>query len=285
MALKDLTGNRYGSLVVTGDSGTRVKNRIVWSCQCDCGGSWSGIGQKLTCGGRTSCDECRIKQRNRGRLEGRRFGMLEVIDLVRGENSKRYWLCRCDCGNEIEVITSKLTTGEKQSCGCKHNQSLVGRKYGMITFVERVSSVGSRTKYRCLCDCGTEIEMESVDIGKNRKLHCGCQTLDANKRKALRRNMKQQMAGASLRGLEWSLTEDEFETLTSSPCFYCGDDPHRKIHQYYDLLVTGIDRIDSSIGYVLSNCVPCCKTCNMMKVALGQNEFIQQCIKIASNRE
>jgi len=34
------------------------------------------------------------------------------------ENGKVVWLCRCKCGNEVEVQTSYLTFGETRSCGC-----------------------------------------------------------------------------------------------------------------------------------------------------------------------
>ena len=37
-----------------------------------------------------------------------------------GANNRRHnvWLCRCDCGNEVEVIATDLTTGHTCSCGC-----------------------------------------------------------------------------------------------------------------------------------------------------------------------
>ena len=38
MAKKDLTGERFGRLVVLCDDGTRDKHRnVMWKCQCDCG--------------------------------------------------------------------------------------------------------------------------------------------------------------------------------------------------------------------------------------------------------
>jgi hypothetical protein len=41
-----------------------------------------------------------------------------------------------------------------------------------------------------------------------------------------------------------------------------------------DFVYNGIDRIDSSIGYVEGNIVPCCKACNMAKNTMGQDEFM-----------
>ena len=52
-------------------------------------------------------------------LTGERFGRLTVIDCV--GTDKRYhkkWKCRCDCGNEIIVLSTNLLTGQTKSCGC-----------------------------------------------------------------------------------------------------------------------------------------------------------------------
>ena len=39
-------------------------------------------------------------------------------------------------------------------------------------------------------------------------------------------------------------------------------------------LSSGLDRIDSSIGYESNNVVPCCKVCNRMKDVLSTDEFL-----------
>ena len=33
----DLTGQRFGKLVVLGDSGKRCNGAVMWDCACDCG--------------------------------------------------------------------------------------------------------------------------------------------------------------------------------------------------------------------------------------------------------
>lgn len=63
--------------------------------------------------------------------------------------------------------------------------------------------------------------------------------------------------GARSRGLCFRLTLDRFRELFASECAYCGESPSR-----------GVDRIDSSIGYIESNCAPCCGRCNCMKLDL-----------------
>ena len=61
-------------------------------------------------------------------LTGKKFGKLTVIRYSHSKNNHRYWMCRCECGKEVSVITSSLKTGNTKSCGCmqnrpKHNES------------------------------------------------------------------------------------------------------------------------------------------------------------------
>lgn len=52
-------------------------------------------------------------------LVGKRFGMLSVLSLLGSHSRHVYWLCRCDCGNEAEVPTGSLNSGNTKSCGCQ----------------------------------------------------------------------------------------------------------------------------------------------------------------------
>lgn len=36
-------------------------------------------------------------------ITNERFGSLIAIKKVASKNGKTYWLCKCDCGGEIEV--------------------------------------------------------------------------------------------------------------------------------------------------------------------------------------
>lgn len=48
----------------------------------------------------------------------KRFGKLTVLEPAESKNGRSQWLCKCDCGNEITLPASYLTTGDTQSCGC-----------------------------------------------------------------------------------------------------------------------------------------------------------------------
>ncbi len=50
---------------------------------------------------------------------GRRYGMLVIVELLRYThgNSIRLYRAKCDCGNEIEVLSTRLY-GRVTCCGC-----------------------------------------------------------------------------------------------------------------------------------------------------------------------
>jgi 5-methylcytosine-specific restriction endonuclease McrA len=62
---------------------------------------------------------------------------------------------------------------------------------------------------------------------------------------------------AKKRGYAWVLSRVEFEAIISNPCHYC--------EGAISVTGSGIDRLDNTKGYELSNCVPCCRECNRLK--------------------
>lgn len=50
-------------------------------------------------------------------LIGNKFNKLTLIKVLRVENSRRIWLCRCDCGELKEVREDMLKRGKVTSCG------------------------------------------------------------------------------------------------------------------------------------------------------------------------
>lgn len=62
------------------------------------------------------------------------------------------------------------------------------------------------------------------------------------------------------RKLLWTLTLEEYTKLISEPCYYCNNklgDPVKRS--------CGLDRLDSNIGYEITNVVSCCMICNTIK--------------------
>jgi len=81
---------------------------------------------------------------NKVDLIGRKIGKLEVLyDTGKRKTRKPIWKCKCDCGNEVEVLSKYLLNGNTKSCGCitkgnAHNRrgfKLIGQSY--IGYVQR----------------------------------------------------------------------------------------------------------------------------------------------------
>lgn len=80
---------------------------------------------------------------------------------------------------------------------------------------------------------------------------------------------------ARTKNLSYELTDDEFAELTDGFCVYC-DRPTTATHK------NGIDRLDSTKGYVAGNCVTCCGQCNMAKKTMSLDDFIEHAHKVAT---
>ena len=81
---------------------------------------------------------------------------------------------------------------------------------------------------------------------------------------------------ARKRGLPFELSLNELVDMCSKDCEYCGSAPYKLIGNCYksgSFTYNGIDRVDSQLGYIVKNCVPCCTTCNRMKMKLPVYKF------------
>lgn len=83
------------------------------------------------------------------------------------------------------------------------------------------------------------------------------------------------MQGAKKRHIENLLSYEQIGNLMKNSCSYCG---------YNDSYV-GVDRVDSSVGYVAGNVVSCCTKCNFAKNEFSVADFIAHCQKIVKYQE
>lgn len=87
-------------------------------------------------------------------LEGNRYGRLLVIrrasDHVQPSGRRRImWLCKCDCGNMIEVFGDNLKKGVSQSCGCYRHDKLSAIKSTHRETETKLYKVWRGIKTRC----------------------------------------------------------------------------------------------------------------------------------------
>lgn len=83
--------------------------------------------------------------------------------------------------------------------------------------------------------------------------------------------------GAEKRNFVFELSLEEFDNITKQPCLYCGEFNGKHKGVPY----SGVDRIDSSVGYTTLNCIPCCETCNRMKLDYDMMSWLKHIKKIS----
>ena len=175
---KDYTGMKFNKLTVLNEYEKR-NGKYYWKCLCECGNTtWVSNGN-LTSGEVKSCG-CLSHEYHGIELKdltGKIFNDLTVIELYSTKNGKRYWNCKCKCGNYKIVSTSDLTREDVKSCGCrKYLDIKPGDIYGYLTVIEQIDKRGSNGTfiYKCKCKCGTECEVRSTDLSLGRTRSCGC---------------------------------------------------------------------------------------------------------------
>jgi hypothetical protein len=124
--LKDITGGRFGRLVVKGRADRN--GRPAWHCHCDCGKQCVVVGEDLRSGKTRSCGCLRAEASSKksSALIGTTLGLWGVIARAGSSSSGEVlWLCVCNgCGIERHVRTSQLMWGRSLSCGCNRGGKL-----------------------------------------------------------------------------------------------------------------------------------------------------------------
>ncbi|OGB84459.1 hypothetical protein A3F66_07060 [candidate division TM6 bacterium RIFCSPHIGHO2_12_FULL_32_22] len=93
--------------------------------------------------------------------------------------------------------------------------------------------------------------------------------------------------GSKNRGYSFKLSLKQFSSLIKQNCFYCDSEPQNKTKFSTNgvLKYNGIDRFNNDIGYILSNCVPCCKYCNYAKRNTDIKTFLDWIYRISYRKD
>lgn len=78
--------------------------------------------------------------------------------------------------------------------------------------------------------------------------------------------------------IPFDLSYEDFERMTTDACYYCGTKVSNGTN---DKLLT-IDRVDTTQGYSVDNCISCCYECNKLRSNRNQIDFLFQVFKIQS---
>lgn len=124
-AARDLSKEKFGRLQPLYPTDKRKNKSIVWMCRCDCGTKKEIPAYVMTGGKVKSCGCLKRESDKKPKgnvidLVGQKFNKLTVIK--RDGSDKRgeaRWICKCECGNQITVLSSNLRSGHTTSCGCE----------------------------------------------------------------------------------------------------------------------------------------------------------------------
>lgn len=179
--------------------------------------------------------------------------------------------------------------------------NIAGQRFGRLTALKVVKRQRRGTTvelvWLCQCECGNQKRVKRTSLGISVN-SCGCLrrevTRDRGKKNKGQRALPSGIAAknklfdkyrrqASARGLEFSITLEEFSYITQQTCHYCGTPPKQITNEKGSngqYTYNGIDRVDNNEGYRVGNCVPCCGTCNKAKLSMTEDEFYWWVIRV-----
>lgn len=243
---------------------------------------------------------------------GQRFGKGVVIDpevrkATSGTvNGRRAVRLHCDCGNEYVADLHAVVSGRTKSCGCLLHEMAafngrkgkgrpvvdrMGQRFGKLLVIGFVDTAGGYARWLCKCDCDNEIIVASGNL--RRAVGCGCEQgvprIPRGPGETARlRILQQYQRGARNRGFVWELTDEDFDSLTSSNCHYCGQPPSTVFragkYEGGTFTYNGLDRRDPAQGYVRQNVLPCCPFCNRAKSDMSYEDFMVWTLRLVMNQ-
>ena len=133
--------------------------------------------------------------------------------------------------------------------------------------------------------------MSTANLTAGATISCGCYKAEGlNKKEYGISSFNHKYRGYKARArihkknISFDLTKEEFRDIVLQPCHYCNIESSSvtmaKPTANGAFVSNGIDRVDSSKGYVKENCVPCCTRCNWMKGEMSYTEFFLHIEKI-----
>lgn len=186
----DLTGNRYGKLVVLEMVyNEKKKNFSHCKCKCDCGNIVIKDTYRLKTSKTVPSCGCSYKEIVRKRCDknvvGKKFGRLTAIEAMWSDNEKDKVKCVCDCGKTVILSRGDVTTGHTLSCGCLQKQRV--RECNFKDDSGYVSDFGvkiikpykrnDRNQLLWECECGlckTHFYELPARVKNNHIRSCGC---------------------------------------------------------------------------------------------------------------
>lgn len=242
------------------------------------------------------CQHCVGLNNRRVRTDhsGKIINGIEIVRYIcKNKRGKQLYQCKCHCGNIFNTHYHNIKSGKTKSCSCfrrrKTRRYFTSQTINGIEFLEFICIKNGYQIYKCKCHCGKIFDASVFKI-KNKNPSCGCltTTLRSNAHRlgygvaAVNELIRDYKNKAKRRKIEWNLTRGEVLKITQCNCYYCNSAPAqiKKVKTNTDsngnYIYNGIDRVDNNQGYILDNCVACCRQCNFAKNYLSIDIFLEQ---------
>lgn len=173
---------------------------------------------------------------------------------------------------------------------------LANKKFGRLTVKNyshshRQPSGQMRAMWNVVCDCGKPVIISTANLTSGNTISCGCYVAELRKKgmiktdpeSMIKEHFSRYKSAARKRKKSFDLTYDQFKTICSKDCEYCGQSPKEKFTKVKNVVkikLNGIDRVDNNLGYSIDNCVSSCGICNSMKMDRSQKEFLNKIMEI-----
>lgn len=196
-------------------------------------------------------------------MVGKRFGRLLVIGEAPHRNGRAYWHCKCDCGNEVDVMGKSLRRGDTKSCGCIRVLDITGKSFGRLTVIWFSHTKAKQAYWKCKCSCGAHIVVRGNSLLMGNTKSCGCLNKDLitthcmskTRLYGIYRGIDQRCNNTNDRGYKyyggrgikclWSSFEEFYSDMYDS---------YLEHIEKYGEKNTSIDRIDVNGNYSKENC-------------------------------
>lgn len=185
------------------------------------------------------------------------------------------------CVQNAKAHIGTLNENTKKSNGRLIDEA--GNIYGMLTVIKYVGSLKELTghdggaAWLCRCECGEEIIAKGTRLRMGITKSCGNHWKKPKGIGSFNAVYRVMFCAAKKRGIKWDLTKDFVKKITRLPCSYCGSEPSNvgSGSSNGSYVYSGMDRVDSYLGYTVDNIVPCCSTCNKAKMQMSVSEFFE----------
>ena len=185
------------------------------------------------------------------------------------------------CGNETHKTIGNFK--RTKSCGCAKKKRTLSKDYAGEVFgdwcVVKYDSHNDRgvATFQVSCKlCGKKKIRSIQDLKRSTRCKCRsgvAQLGGSSQQNACYRTIVKKNEKLKERESLW-ISIEEMIDMHKMDCIYCGTN-YTESNNWQGYKHNGIDRVNSSKGYIHGNVQPCCRVCNTIKGEMNHSDFIK----------